>query len=84
MKFYCTCFRLVQNTPELLNNEEMVARIITALLKGEYYQHAGQLYEAVDKPDKALECYRRGHAYAKAVELARYMSPKGKFFLYFN
>lgn len=51
--------------------------MVAALLKGEHYQQAGQLYEAVNRVDKALEAYRRGHAYAKAVELARYVSPKG-------
>lgn len=70
--------RLVQSVPELLNSEEVVSRVVSALLKGEHYQQAGQLYEAVNRVDKALEAYRRGHAYAKAVELARYVSPKGQ------
>ncbi|XP_046660390.1 intraflagellar transport protein 172 homolog isoform X2 [Homalodisca vitripennis] len=68
--------RLVQSVPELLGNEEVVSRVVAALLKGEHFQQAGQLYEATNRTDKALECYRRGHAYAKAVELARYVSPK--------
>lgn len=68
--------------PELLNSEEVVSRVVAALLKGEHYHQAGQLYEAVNRVDKALEAYRRGHAYAKAVELARYVSPKGQYRLY--
>ena len=46
-------------------------------MKSEHYQDAGELYETVQKPLKALECYRKGHIYAKAVELAKFVSPKG-------
>lgn len=67
----------MQGLPELLATEEVVARVVAALLKGEHFQQAGQLYQATDRPDKALECYRHGHAYAKAVELARDVCPKG-------
>ncbi|XP_075225811.1 intraflagellar transport protein Oseg2 [Lycorma delicatula] len=68
--------RLLQNERDLLSNEEMVSRVVAALIKGEHYTQAGQLYEAMKRSDKALECYRKGNAFAKAVELARYCSPK--------
>uniref|UniRef100_A0A1B6D0F4 Intraflagellar transport protein 172 homolog n=1 Tax=Clastoptera arizonana TaxID=38151 RepID=A0A1B6D0F4_9HEMI len=68
--------RLVQNVPELLSNEEIVSRVIAALLKTEHYQQAGQMYEAIHEVDKALECYRKGCVFTKAVELARFISPK--------
>lgn len=46
-------------------------------MKAEQYQLAGDLYEAIEKPSKALQCYRKGHVYIKAVELAKFSSPKG-------
>jgi intraflagellar transport protein 172 len=46
-------------------------------MKAEQHQEAGELYETVQKPLKALECYRKGHVYFKAVELAKFVSPKG-------
>lgn len=83
--FLNSLYRLVQSVPELLGNEEIVSRVVAALLKSEHYQHAGQLYEAIHRVDKALECYRRGHVYPKAVELARFVSPKGNHqFLYLH
>jgi len=33
------------------------------------------MYERVQQPQKALECYRNGHAYRQAVELARQSFP---------
>lgn len=70
-------FRLLQNERNLLSNEEMVSRVVAQLITGEHFTQAGQLYEAMNRSDKALECYRKGNAFAKAVELARYYSPKG-------
>lgn len=46
-------------------------------MKAEHYQEAGELYESIQKPVKALECYRKGNIYVKAVELAKFVSPKG-------
>jgi intraflagellar transport protein 172 len=52
-----------------------VGRVTAALLKGEFFEQAGELYERVGQPAAALDCYRRGEIFAKAVELARHYLP---------
>lgn len=71
--------RLIQRSSELLENDEVAIKVISSLMKSEQYQEAGELYESIRKPHKALECYRKGHVYVKAMELAKFVSPKGKF-----
>ncbi len=41
--------RLVQSQPDLLGNADVVARVTNALLKGEFHEQAGELYERVDQ-----------------------------------
>lgn len=67
----------MQKSPELLENDDVVSKVTSALIKMEQYQEAGELYEVIQKPNKALECYRKGNVYIKAVELAKFVSPKG-------
>ena len=71
------CYRLLQNHSQLLSNEDLVSQVSTALHRSELFEQAGQLYERLNQPQKALDCYRRGHAYARAVELSRQISPSG-------
>ena len=63
--------RTVTTHEDLMNNGDLVQRIANALLKGEMYERAGDLYEKIRKYQEALQCYRRGEAYRRAVELAR-------------
>ena len=63
--------RLVQSRDDLLESSEVVGRVANSLLKGEFFEQAGELYERVGQDDQALECYRKASAYARAVELAR-------------
>ena len=67
--------RLVQNRDDLIESSEIVGRVANALLKGEFFEQAGELYERVGQDDQALECYRKASAYARAVELARRAFP---------
>ncbi|XP_046993145.1 intraflagellar transport protein 172 homolog [Schistocerca americana] len=67
--------RLLQNNYELLQNEEIVSRVISALVKAQLYEQAGDLCEKVNDTEKAFQYYRRGNAFAKAIELARYVAP---------
>uniref|UniRef100_A0A8C8SJG0 Intraflagellar transport protein 172 homolog n=1 Tax=Pelusios castaneus TaxID=367368 RepID=A0A8C8SJG0_9SAUR len=67
--------RLAMERDELLANGDITNRITTALIKGELYEQAGDLFEAIRNPQKALECYRKGCAFLKAVELARLTFP---------
>lgn len=75
--------RLLQNNPHLLSNEDLVSRVTSALHRSELFEQAGQLYEKLNQPNKALDCYRRGNAYVRAVELSRQISPSGEQFFQF-
>ncbi|KAF7654055.1 hypothetical protein LDENG_00075250, partial [Lucifuga dentata] len=67
--------RLAISQPELTNNSDAVSCIAASLIKGEFYERAGDLYEKIRSNQKALECYRKGSAFRKAVELARVAFP---------
>uniref|UniRef100_A0A672FWM1 Intraflagellar transport protein 172 homolog n=1 Tax=Salarias fasciatus TaxID=181472 RepID=A0A672FWM1_SALFA len=68
--------RLAIGRPQVVGGEEMVGRIAAALIRGEFHERAGDLYEAFRDPRRALECFRRGGAFQKAVELARSAFPQ--------
>jgi hypothetical protein len=61
----------------MLHNEEVVAKVTSALLRGKLFEQAGELYEKVNQTEKAFECYRKAQAFPKAIELARFVSPSG-------
>ncbi|XP_071273312.1 intraflagellar transport protein 172 homolog isoform X1 [Agelaius tricolor] len=67
--------RLAMSKDELLTNGDVIDRISTALIRGELYEQAGDLFEKVGNTRKALECYGKGSAFLKAVELARLAFP---------
>ncbi|XP_070555163.1 intraflagellar transport protein 172 homolog [Ptychodera flava] len=68
--------RLATSRDELMNNQDIIQRIAAALIKGEFYERAGDLFEKIGNNQRALECYRRGKAYRRAVELARNVYPQ--------
>ncbi|KAM7445695.1 hypothetical protein ABFA07_005947 [Porites harrisoni] len=68
--------RLAMSREELMNSSELLERIAAALLKGGLYEQAGELYEKVNKNDRAMEAYRKGNAYRRAVELSRVAFPR--------
>ena len=66
---------------QLQSNAQLMSQVATALVKRELYSLAGELFEAVNQAERAMECYRRGDDYRQAVELARKHYPnKGPFF----
>uniref|UniRef100_A0A8C5J9F3 Intraflagellar transport protein 172 homolog n=1 Tax=Junco hyemalis TaxID=40217 RepID=A0A8C5J9F3_JUNHY len=67
--------RLAMSRDELLTNGDVIDRISSALIRGELYEQAGDLLEKVGNTRKALECYGKGSAFLKAVELARLAFP---------
>ncbi|XP_034555797.1 intraflagellar transport protein 172 homolog [Notolabrus celidotus] len=67
--------RLAISRPEISNNSDTVSRIAASLIKGEFYERAGDLYEKIRNNQRALECYVKGGAFRKAVELARLAFP---------
>lgn len=67
--------RLVQTYTYLLENEQIVNKVISALISMDMMEQAGLLYEKVNNFQKALECYKKGNAYGKAVELSKRVAP---------
>ncbi|XP_042245769.1 intraflagellar transport protein 172 homolog [Thunnus maccoyii] len=67
--------RLAISRPQITNNSDTVSRIAASLIKGEFYERAGDLYEKIRNNQRALECYCKGGAFRKAVELARLAFP---------
>lgn len=56
-------------------NAELLERIAQALSKAGLYEKAGLFYEKLDSSERALEAFRKGHAYRHAVELCRSAFP---------
>lgn len=67
--------RLALKTPSLLQNDELMARVTAALIKSEVYELAGDLAQKISQPENAVSLYRKGGAYARAIELARHITP---------
>ncbi|WIA40104.1 hypothetical protein OEZ86_013511 [Tetradesmus obliquus] len=49
--------------------------IAASLTKAGLQERCGDLYQHLNRQQEALQAYRKGHAYRKAVELARVVSP---------
>ena len=56
----------------------MVRQVLGALERSGVLGQAGDIYQRIGQPELALQTYRRGHHYAKAIELARTVYPGGK------
>lgn len=62
-------------THNLTGQAELVERIAEALYATNLFEKAGFFFEKLDKNERALDAYRRGHAYRAAVELCRRTQP---------
>ncbi|XP_067026551.1 intraflagellar transport protein 172 homolog [Acropora muricata] len=67
--------RLAMSQEELINSAELLEKVAASLMKGGLYEQAGELYEKVEKNDKAMDSYRKENAYRRAVELSRVAFP---------
>ena len=66
---------LAQN-PNYPQTPEMLETIAAALSKSGLHEKAGSFMEKLGMAERALESYRKGHAYRRAVELSRRMFPR--------
>ena len=52
-------------------SQDVLERIAEALVTAGMFDKAGSMQEQMGRPEKALDCYIRGHAFRNAVELSR-------------
>jgi intraflagellar transport protein 172 len=57
-------------------NPQLFAHVAEALTKAGRFDMAGQVYERLGESAKALEAYRKGHSFYRALELARIAGPE--------
>ena len=65
---------ILLNNPDN-QNPQLLSHVAEALVKNNRYDVAGQIYEKLGRADEALDSYRKGHAYYKALELAKAANP---------
>lgn len=66
---------LINQHNDLLNNESLVTTVVKRLLKSELFEPAAEIYDKLNKSESALECFRKGKVWSKAVDLARLIIP---------
>uniref|UniRef100_A0A7S0YIK8 Intraflagellar transport protein n=1 Tax=Polytomella parva TaxID=51329 RepID=A0A7S0YIK8_9CHLO len=67
--------QVVMRTPAHSWDMSLLESILAALAKAELFERAGELYEMLNRFPDALVSYKRGHAYRKAIDLARREDP---------
>jgi intraflagellar transport protein 172 len=67
--------KLALKTPSLIQNEDLVSRIISLLVRSEIYELAGDLAHKTNQLDTAMKFYKKGNSYSRAIEIARVVSP---------
>ena len=60
----------------MLGDSNLLNQVATELIKRELFGLGGELFEAVGQSERAMSCYRKGHNYRQAVELARRSYPQ--------
>ena len=68
--------QVLMGNKELMHNQDLVASIATSLINSDLYENAGELFEKIKDDRKALECYKAGKVYRRAVDLARHYAPQ--------
>lgn len=56
--------------------QELLEKIASNLAAANMFEKAGELYEEMDMLQKALDCYVKGNAFKKAVDLAKNAEPR--------
>ena len=66
---------LLVTTYGLTQHSELLERVADALFQQGLYEKSGYFYEKLNLNERALEAFRKGHAYRAAVELCRSAYP---------
>ena len=67
--------RLVTHHQELSRQPDLLQQIASSLVKAGLYEKAGDLYEQAHSYQQAMESFRSGAVFRRAVELARTAFP---------
>lgn len=67
--------RLALKTPTLLQNDDLVSRIISLLVRAELFEIAGDLAHKTNQLDLAMKFYKKGNSFTRAIEIARSVAP---------
>ncbi|KAH0792949.1 selective LIM binding factor [Histomonas meleagridis] len=57
-------------------NPQILNQVANSLIKSNKFDYAGQIFEKLGKVKEALEAYRKGHSYYRALELSKVSSPE--------
>ena len=57
-------------------DSQLLEKIVNSLTRAEMHEKAGNFYEEMDRLDEAMDSYRKGKAFRRAVELARRDFPR--------
>uniref|UniRef100_A0A0R3RLE7 WD_REPEATS_REGION domain-containing protein n=1 Tax=Elaeophora elaphi TaxID=1147741 RepID=A0A0R3RLE7_9BILA len=68
--------RILLQNPKLIIKNDLVQNVAAALIQSDLFEKAGELFEATKDFEQALENYRKGKGYAKAIQLARVHFPE--------
>lgn len=58
---------LLQQHTVLLNDDNLVTNLLKILLKHELYENSAEIYEKLNKPALAMECYRKGFTFFNVI-----------------
>ncbi|KAG8230355.1 hypothetical protein J437_LFUL000626 [Ladona fulva] len=67
--------RVLYKSPQLLEDEDVVKDVAVSLEKSSFLEQAGEVWESFGDHKKALDLYRKGRAFPRAIELARKKFP---------
>jgi intraflagellar transport protein 172 len=66
---------LVVTTKHVQVRSQMLEAIASSLMKAGMYEKAGDFFERLNMDERAIEAYKKGHAFRRAVELSRKKFP---------
>jgi len=65
----------VVNTHGMTTQPQLLEAIASALLKAGMYEKAGDFFEKLQMNERAIDAYKKGHSFRRAVELSRRVFP---------
>lgn len=68
--------RILLDNPTLSSDESMIEKVALALIRNELFDKAGELFEHAKQFQRALESYRKGKSFGKAIQISRFSFPE--------